>query len=329
MGGNQVNVVGWYGKRNCGDESYKLAFPCVFPEYEFVFSDQPIEKADAYILGGGDILNNSLLAKFQNIKKPKHVMSVTASSKIEKKMLDGFRTIIVRDTASHANLKSIGVDALLYPDFSFALSYNKERGAQLIKSFFDKEKHDLYDKKVVVVMNGHMVPYHAAPAYEYARLDKLCYDLAISLDQTPASFIFIPFGTKAPWDDRLPNGIVASRCKYWKKNVMVYDELGVQDILDMISGSHAVISSRLHSSIFSATCERPFVDITHSHKNRYFLETIGYKKASIGYDSFNSTQMTTMLKHAIFDRNAAEEIGSIVSLNKFLLTGLSKSILLT
>ena len=54
-----------------------------------------------------------------------------------------------------------------------------------------------------------------------------------------------------PWDDRVSNGMVASFCKFWKKNVVLYDELEVQDALDIISAADVVISSRLHSTIFS------------------------------------------------------------------------------
>ncbi len=329
MDSNTVNVVGWYSKSNCGDESYKLAFPKIFPDYNLVFSDWPIKDADAYIIGGGDILTTKLLDKFASINKPKHIMSVTVSKKQDKEKFNGFRTIIVRDQESVKRLSEIGVECLLYPDFSFILEGNKEKGASLIEEHFIKNRNDLYQKKVAIVINGHLVPPHGTTAYEQSRFDRFCFDLSIAIDETPASFIFVPFGTKQPWDDRISNGMVAVKCKWWKKNCMIYNELDVQETLDIISASDAVVSTRLHSSIFSCATETPFLDITHSHKNKYFLETIKYEKASIGYEDFNITKAKSILKNAIFNTEAKEEIGSLVSINKLLLGELNKRIILT
>lgn len=328
MDSNKINVVGWYNKKNSGDESYKKAFPKVFPNYSFVFTEQPIKDADAYIIGGGDILTDSLLKTFLKIEKPKHIMSVTVSKDFDSSLFKGFRTIIVRDINSQKTLLKNKVESIVYPDFSFALEHNKDNGSSIINSLFQKEKRDLYHKKIAIVINAHLLPPYGATAFEYARFERFAFDMAIGIDETPASFIFIPFSTKQPWDDRISNGIVASRCKWWKKNIIIFDEFSVQDTIDTISACDAVVSSRLHSSIFSATTEVPFVDITHSHKNRYFLKTINYEKASIGFSDFNPSKMTSMLKESINNKNKSEEIGSIASLNKLLLNELKKNMLL-
>jgi polysaccharide pyruvyl transferase WcaK-like protein len=110
---------------------------------------------------------------------------------------------------------------------------------------------------------------------------------------------------------------------------MIYNELDVQETLDIISASDAVVSTRLHSSIFSCATETPFLDITHSHKNKYFLETIKYEKASVGYEDFNIAKAKLILKNAIFSIENKEEIGSLVSINKLLLRELNKRIVLT
>jgi polysaccharide pyruvyl transferase WcaK-like protein len=329
MDSNKINVVGWYGKKNTGDESYKLAFPKIFTNYEFIFSENPIENADGYILGGGDVLTTKILEKFTKINKPKHIMSVTVSKNFDKNLLEGFRTIVVRDEASRNRLTNLNINPILAPDFSFILEYDRENGKRIIENLFSKEKHDLYNKKIAIIVNGHLVPPHGATAFEQSRFDRFAFDLSIGIDETPASFIFIPFGFKQPWDDRIANSIIASKCKWWKKNIICYEEMKVQEILDIISACDGVVSSRLHSSIFSAATEVPFIDITHNHKNKYFLETIKYEKASIGFIDFNLNRLTNMLKNIIHNTSASEEIGSIVSINKIILNELNKNILLS
>jgi len=329
MDSNRVNIIGWYNRKNCGDESYKEAFPKLFPQYDFVFSDCPVKNADAYIIGGGDVLTKKLLQSLLSIDKPKHIMSVTVSEDFSPDLLKGYRTIIVRDKNSRERLKKIGIEALLYPDFSFCLDYNKERGHALVQDLFTINKHELYQNKIGIVINGHILPPHGASAFEQSRFERFAFDLAIAIDQIPASFVFIPFSTKQPWDDRISNGIVASRCKWWKKNAIFFDDLSVKDTIDIVSSCNAFISTRLHSSIFSTATEVPFIDITHNHKNKYFLETIGYQKNSIGFTDFSSAKMVSLAKNLLSNSSNNEEIGSISSMNKFLLNELKKNMLLT
>ncbi len=324
----KVNVVGWYDNRNCGDESYKKAFPKVFPEHNFIFTSKPVENADSYIIGGGDVLTTSLLELFSKINKPKHIMSVTVSKIFDKNLFDNYKTIIVRDLNSKKNLDEIGVESFICPDFSFSLDYNKNNGQNIINKLFEKEGRNLYEKRIAVIVNAHLIPPHGSTAYEQQRFERFAFDLSIAIDETPASFIFIPFGTKQPWDDRISNGIVSQRCKWWKKNVIIFDELNVQDTIDIISSCDAVVSSRLHSSIFSTITGTPFVDITHNHKNKNFLETIGYEKVSIGFGDFNKTKTVLMLKDLITNKSILEEIQNISLINKLSLKELSKNIII-
>ena len=75
----KVNVVGWYGKNNVGDEAYKLAFPAVFPHAHFVFSEKPISGCDATVLGGGDVVNIDNLKRLRSASGRKFIMSTTVS----------------------------------------------------------------------------------------------------------------------------------------------------------------------------------------------------------------------------------------------------------
>jgi len=290
-----INVVGWYNKKNCGDESYKEAFRKVFPNRNFVFSTTPINDASAYIIGGGDVLTEDLLKRFASIDKPKHIMSVTISKEFDKSLFDNFKTIIVRDLESQSKLHKIGIESALYPDFAFSLTYNRDNGKRLIQDLFQKENRDCYEKIVAIIINGHLLPPRECSLVTKTKFDNFLYEVALALDNVAASFLFIPFGTKEPWDDRVCNSMVGSKCKYWKKNLISYNEYSVQDTIDIISACDGVISTRLHSSIFSVLCEVPFVDITHNHKNKAFLQTIGQSQKSIEYSETTINSLTNAI----------------------------------
>jgi polysaccharide pyruvyl transferase WcaK-like protein len=306
---DQVNVLGWYNHDNCGDEAYKLAFPQVLRNYDLVFTDKPIKNASAYILGGGDIISPFFLDSLKKINAPKHIMSVTLREGANAKDLKQFDSIRVRDLASLELAKSKGIAASFVPDMTFVLEPNRENGRRIIENHFRIEGNDLYEKIVTVVLNGHLVPGHDGTAMDASRFEKLCYDIAVASDNINASFVFVPFGKRMPWDDRAANAISASRCKFWKKNVVIYDPLSPQETLDVIGASDMLISMRLHSSIFACICGVPFIDILHNHKNKYFLNTIGFKEFAIEYDNIGRRSLIEMSDN-VFRRH--EEISSFL-----------------
>lgn len=306
---NQVNVCGWYNHDNCGDEAYKIAFPQVLRDHDFIFTDKPINNASAYILGGGDIISAFFLDSLKKINAPKHIMSVTLREETNAKDLKQFDSIQVRDMASLEIAKAKNIKATFVPDITFVLEPNRKNGQKIIEGYFKKEGNDLYEKTVAVVLNGHLLSGHAGTALDASRFEKLCYDIAVASDNINASFIFLPFGKRMPWDDRIANAICASRCKYWKKNVVIYDSLSPQETLDVIGASDMLMSMRLHSSIFACICGVPFIDITHNHKNKYFLDTIDFKEFSIEYDNIGRRSLIEMSED-IFDRH--EKISSFL-----------------
>jgi polysaccharide pyruvyl transferase WcaK-like protein len=298
MAKQQIGILGWYGHENAGDESYKLSFPKMFPQYDCVFVEDTKDKLPVYILGGGDVVGDHFLQILKDIPK-KHIISAAISKEMTN--LTGFSTIAVRDMQSVANAATSGVVAQYAPDFAFALNFSKERGKELIKKQF--AKRDLYNKVIAVVVNAHLLPEHGARGVsrETVAFDHLAYQLSQAIDNTSASFIFIPFGTEMPWDDRTSNSWVASRCKFHQKNTVVYDRLSAQDTIDIVSACDAVISTRLHSSIFACVAGVPFLDITHNHKNKGFLDTVGMIKLSVSYSAVNYDFLLEKLRGFLSD----------------------------
>lgn len=280
----KIHAIGWYGHENIGDESYKLSFPLLFPEHTFTFSEK-LQPADAYILGGGDVVHGNYLNRLKDIKN-KHIMSATVSNIVD---LKDFKSACVRDLKSVDLAQSGGVKASFVPDFAFALTPNAERGKELIQTIFREDKVELYEKVVVVIINGFLMPFDSSPTRDAMDFQTLTYGLSKSIDNIDASFLFLPFGSHAPTDDRVANAWIASKCKFWRKNACVFNRLSVQDTLDIIAASNGIVSTRLHSSIFSVVSGVPFVDIVHNHKNESFLQTIGYKNF-LSYRDFNSKQ---------------------------------------
>lgn len=326
-----ITALGWYNKNNCGDESYKLAFPLVFPDYEFRFTEkltpEIIGTSDAFILGGGDILSGGYLDQLAFVNKPKHIVSVSANNGIDVNKLVNFDNIIVRDNKSLDILKHKGITAKYKPDVAFALTPDPMRGRRIIRKEFLAQKKEQYDKTVAVIINGFLADAEGNhyDVRKFINFHKLAYDLGHVFDYTAASFVFVPFGQQLPWDDRTTNMWVAQKCKFHQKNIVIWNETSVQNVLDIIAGTNAVISTRLHSTIFSMVAKTPFIDIVHNHKNSWLLETVGKQQFSIPYDSFDSEKVKATLKQILWGNKELmeKELESLIDKQKTLLRGLS------
>ena len=127
------------------------------------------------------------------------------------------------------------------------------------------------------------------------------------MDDTNASFVFIPFGGGDPQNDRITNGLAYAKCKFWKKNLMIYDQLSVQDTLDIFAAADASINTRLHASIFSTITGTPFIDLIHHDKNRVFVHSIMRPQWGLDYWHFNLNSARQLLNQFLGDKRKSDQ----------------------
>jgi polysaccharide pyruvyl transferase WcaK-like protein len=325
MDRQKVNVLGWYEHQNIGDDSYRLTFPLLFPNSSFNFLDKLDKPLKSCILGGGDVFGGYFLEHIQQSEN-KIALSVSIPENATKKQLEQFQTIIVRDSYSASIASSFNKEVFLYPDFSFALTPNKIAGNNYITEAFTKNNLDLYQKRIGIVINGNLIPNLDTPANQYEAFESVCLALTEVIDTVNASFIFIPFCQSLPGDDIVANGYVAAKCKYFKKNLFIKEQLSVQNTLDVISACDIVISTRLHSSIFSVISGVPFIDILHNHKNAHFLNDLCYYR-SMSFWDFSKSELKKQINNIEQNyQDISEELQGITSKNKAKLRGIADNV---
>jgi polysaccharide pyruvyl transferase WcaK-like protein len=300
-----ICVLGFFNKQNIGDESYKDTFKLLFPQHSFIFCnhiyEEIIAKSEAVILGGGNVLKPPYIEELKKVKnKPIFGFSVgieDASVNIPKTL---FKHIYARDEFTLKVLTSKGIPCSYIPDAAFSLLPNINEGKEWIKKQFENENFDLYQKIITVCINSYVLNAHLASlTKDSLAFLKFSYDFARIADETNASIVFLPFGTGMPIDDRIANSWVAAKCKYWKKNLVVFDRIDHKTSLNIIAASNLTVSSRLHSSIFSYVAGTPFVDITHHSKNANFLESIGKQNCSVDFWNFDAIKAKTLINNMI------------------------------
>jgi len=316
-----IHILGWYDHDNIGDEAYKIAFPKLFPNHEFTFGEKIQGKPDTIILGGGDVLNMKFLDILeQHPQAKKHALSINLRPEDIGDKLDPFGHIIARN---FINLRMSNYKIQCFPDFTFVLQPNRENGKQLLKTLFDKYKAELYENVVVLTLNSFLCVREKILARDYVAFDKICYDLSKLMDTTNASFVLVPFGNGFPQNDRISNAFVYANAKFWKKNLLLFEKISIQDTLDIFAAADAAISSRLHSAIFSCIGGTPFVDITHHSKNKMFLEFIGKSEWSLDFWHMDYYKAQDLLKDFLGNKEFfKEEVSKIDMSAKKLLSQL-------
>jgi polysaccharide pyruvyl transferase WcaK-like protein len=306
----RIFVHGWYDHGNLGDESYKFSFKNIWPNHDFIFSDvlldEDIDKYDLCILGGGDVVRKESLLLISKLECTKIAVSVTITNQSLDPQLNNLDHIYVRDMSSYNKLLEYGYTKTTYiPDISLILNGDKKRGKKLISKLFKKDNLDLYDKVYTIVVNSHLLGNSESMSSDKTVFLKMIDDVSSVIDRTSASFLFIPFSTKFPWDDRITNGLVNSYTKFYKKNCVIYDNLSVTNSIDIISASDMVITSRFHGLIFGLGNGIPVVTISSHDKISGFCETIN--EDYINYFEISAKKLEDNIKESksnkIFDSN--------------------------
>jgi len=290
-----IHVLGWYDHDNIGDEAYKIAFPKLFKNHDFTFGEKIQGKPDTIILGGGDVLSPKFTKQLDaHPQAKKYAFSINLRATDITPQLSQFDKIISRNFVDLRTVDNYKIQC--YPDFTFILEPNADNGKQLIKSLFEKYKSELYENVVVLTLNSFLCVREKILARDYVAFDKICYDLSKLMDNTNASFILVPFGNGFPQNDRISNAFVYANAKFWKKNLLLFEKLSIQQTLDIFAAADAAVTTRLHSAIFSCIGGTPFVDITHHSKNQMFMEFIGKPEWSLDFWHLDYYKTLNLLK---------------------------------
>lgn len=292
-----ISVLGFYNKKNLGDESYKISIPLLFPEYKFKFSDDAnnLSGCDILFIGGGDVLHEPILKQIIGWKVKKIALSVTVTESSCFDLIKKLDKVFVRDLKSLKVLRDHDIRGSYLPEFGLILFGNKDNGNKILRDKLSIRK----GRVIPVIMNAHLIS--GSPdifARDFINFHKVCYDFASVIDETDASFVFIPFSIKEPWNDLVPNYWLSSKCKWYNKNLIISTN-EIQDTLDIFAASDLIISQRFHSTIFAISNKKPFIDITHHDKNLGFLETMGLTERSINYWRFDIDKMKNLINKPI------------------------------
>lgn len=266
----KICIVGWYGKKNVGDEAFRVVFQRFFEGHElrFVTPPQTCPDSDAVILGGGAVASPFYLNSLPPV--PRYAIGIDLAYDSEANLMAeaAFRKIYVR-TRNDCELlqKAASCPVVAIPDLAF---YIRPTGQDILGKY---KLHS--DRKTL----GVLVTDYVNPAIDRSielftqRANNFKINLAAKLDDLydqGYEVLLIPCSTGGYGDDRRMNLDLAAFMRHSPTNIM--DTIGPQEMIDLIAQCDVTLCQRFHAHIFSIIAGTPFISIEFTRKVKTLLQ---------------------------------------------------------
>jgi polysaccharide pyruvyl transferase WcaK-like protein len=288
----KINIIGWYDKNNCGDESFKYVFNDIFKDCQIFYTTQEIvPNCNHYILGGGDVVKDFYLDSIPNDQKIM-CLGVGLSYEVESLLLKekNISKVYTRNKEDVEILKSINIESKYTPDIVFYLE----------KSNVIKEKLESDLPKIGILLTDHVNPSvinRNSKDFNYNEFFK--WELAESLEILSKSYkiYFIALSDHYYAYDEKMNLDIQTRMENGHKTTLLKETKCPLRTMDLIQQMDIIITMKYHGIIFSTICKTPFINIGLSRKTNKFCEENNLNELSFTPNTFNKNDLLKKIKY--------------------------------
>lgn len=290
-----VLVIGYYDRKNIGDESYKLAFPIILKQINkitFICSDDLISvpsDTTTIICGGGDIINEYFMTKIHNILKTYtgrlYAVSVGIPFIASANYLHMFDHIFVRSMNDY----NIAVAEVGERNVSFC----QDISACIPFSASLKTQNEMINVGICL----------AQPCFYNNRnkcrlIDSLTNTLTRLYNERPNivyHFLSFNYDDTNSECDKIINSTISKKLLIDNIPCFSHDDLiSPKDMLELINNSiHVNLCMRYHSVMFSIITKTRFVPLFVSSKIRNVVKDLNYEEMYINEMSVNDKYKPT------------------------------------
>jgi polysaccharide pyruvyl transferase WcaK-like protein len=314
-----LTFVGWYGRRNAGDEAFREVHEALFPGVPKRWISTAGEAGDpaeqVYVLGGGDVFLDYYIdmipagAKFFaygiGLGGPEQVQGVLARR-------DRLHGIWLRNPADVATLRDAGLDAHLTPDIALLLGDAVK--ARPRHPFIAASKR----KRLVFCPSGNadQTALQRSDLGDFFYQGYLKVALARQLDELSKFYdiVMLPLSFDYKDMDLGYIGQVHGLMKRAEAAKVVAEELPPLDVARLVADCELCVSMKFHGLVFAALSGVPFVNIGLTRKTQMFCGDLGLPELSIQPYTLNDANMLTAVKRAEAPETLARLKAKVASL---------------
>lgn len=291
----KVNVVGWYGMRNVGDEAFRMVFEQQLGGLaDLTFSQRPVDDSSFLLYGGGGVVVKSYIAALKP-ERPWYAVGVDvplSGPDWDLIASSGMREIYCR-SREYAYLAKRQTERIKYcPDIVFALDYDRS-------SF--PVRPDVSGETWIGVTITHEIQ---------GRWHEL-RDAIQDLTEKGARVFLIPMysGEYRPDVQYFQEFLINER-------VATVDVQTVSEAMGVISMMDFTINMRFHASIFSVMLGVPFLSLANKGKHSLFCEQEGLMDSFIDIGEYNSYKILSGVEKITKNQELESRLSAIAFCNK-------------
>ena len=292
----KLTMLGWYGKRNIGDEAFKTAHALMFAGHELTHVvEQVPEDSDCIILGGGDVVMPFYL-KAIPAGRPFYVLGAGLGyeSEVDHLANQPVKEAVLRNRADVRLAVSRGLCATYAPDITFMID--------MPKLATRKTPRQGRRKRAAVILSDHISPspWHRDPR-RLSYYDYMKWELALSMDALADYYDFhwIPFSADVNANDQRIHLDTFGRVERRRGAHRVHEYPGGPEAaIALLGDMDLVISMKYHGVLFATNLGVPFVNIGLSRKTQVFCEEQGLGDMGVAPFSLEKDRLLQVVKNA-------------------------------
>lgn len=292
--------LGYFDRKNLGDESFKVVIPKLFSEnvhLTFICTDDfkgDINKYDAVICGGGDIINPYFIDRIKGIIKgyTKQIyalgVGIAHESTVENGLLDIFDHVFVRNVCDVRMVqRRLGSKYAHYlPDLGFLLEPPEVK----------REDERPYHKQRVCICL-------ACPAARQPQFTKALVSFINTLTED-YHVILLPFNTDRNMNE---SDVILNRAIAKETVVEVIEDVTtVTQMLKLLASADYIIAHRFHSHVFSTVCGVPYLSIETCRKVKLLNKETHYTWTYTPAEKDGRFDVDTTVLLQAFDRMVSD-----------------------
>lgn len=288
----KINIVGWYGQNNIGDEAFRPAIETICKGHELTYVTPPSihTNPDLVILGGGAVASPYYFKSLPT-SCPRYAIGVDLAYESESDLLAAqkFNGVMFRNSTDVKYWKwKFDCPVAAMPDLSFMI---RPTGARILEKFHLPKSNS---KRVAVFATDYVNPAvgRVAPEFQQKSLSfavNLGKELDVMIEKGWTVYLLC-CSTGGYGDDR--RMALQLKCFMNHSPIMVLDTFSPQDMVDLIAEMDLAVCMRFHAHLFSTIAGTPFVSIDYTRKVKMYLEDLGLKD-TISCARFDGTNFDT------------------------------------
>lgn len=304
-------IVGWYGRRNCGDEAFKDVHKLMFPDLEMEWNRKPaaLQESGVALVSAGDIVNPFYFDEIPASKKLViYGVGLAAPDQIEllqarRKQIMG---IWVRNPGDAKALQEAGLPGYFTPDIVFSL-----KGAPTEALMPGIVPPKTSRKRVIVTLSDSPrgSSLRQKDMGKFFSYQSSLYELADSVDYLAKYYevVIVPFSFDKNDYDLAAIFDLMPRLRDTGGIHVIEQELTPLQMIEFFKTADLVVSVKFHGVVFALLNEIPFIGVSDTRKVKNICSDNGLGELWMPLTGFRSPQFKdVVLKAAESDETKAK-----------------------